>query len=156
MISLQKQIDQNPSPNTPELNNLINGELVPLLESLSKGLEGVLGKKDGEIAKCQDSIQKLLQKHVGVSANLSTIEAAEKRRIKGLQGDFKGHLRKVVVEGLGSLQDSIASIAHSLVQTEIDSKVAELRGLNTNPVLLKHIILWQMRLFLNPELAFKA
>lgn len=156
LIEFQTQLDGKPSPNSPELNQLILSDLASPIKELTDVLKAFIQNPGQKLAECKEKLRALEEVQARLSVMLSRIEEAEKTRVLGMHAGIEGIVRSRIAESFHPLKDAAKQTAHTIVQWETDNKVDELRGVYKNKTLVKHALLWQMRLYLNPELAFRA
>jgi hypothetical protein len=165
MKDFQLRLDAHPSPNSPEFNQFILKELVPAIKALTDELTALMIKHNNPheslanvlqtLQRCKNRLRDLAEKHVKVRLELGKIEEAEKNRVMGMHSGIQGVVVAALSESLPALKHTAKEVAHGIVQWQTDQKVDQARDIYKNRPLIKHAILWQMRLFLNPELAFK-
>ena len=153
MTEFQSQIDLKPSPNSPELSRLIDKELREPLQKITTSLTKLIEDRTNENLKsCIDLIEELdISK---IHLQLVRIEKAEVNRVMGMQSGIEGVVRKKLAEGIFQVKEITKGIAHQVVEWQTEDKLEKAQGLYKNPTLIKHGILWQMRLYLDPSLAF--
>ncbi len=153
MTDFQTKLDSKASPNSPELNQFILIKLNEPLLDLTDALTTYIKNPETGIETCTEALNALKQVQIEGHAILNKIEEAEKSRVMGQHTGFEGFVRKKFGESFNPLKDQTKNIAHAGVQYETDNKIDELRAMYKNKILVKHMALWQMRLYLNPELA---
>ncbi len=158
MRELQISLDNNASPHSPELNDRISYFLAPNLKQLTERLTAFIQNPNNEevLQECMHALEKLEEIQVKLHIELSKLEESEKNRVIGMQVGVQGIVNTNMVDMISRLKEGAKNIAHTAVQVEIKNKVEQLQNINKNKIVVKHLLLWQMRLFLNPELAFKV
>jgi hypothetical protein len=146
MVQFQTNLDANPSPSSSELNTLIGEQLVPVLGQLTGAVQSFISSNIKNPLASKQAILALEQLQAQLSMSLAKIEEREKERVIGLDKGAVGVVQSKIIGALAPLKNAVKSGTHGLVQWEINNKVEQLRNISNNKELVKHLILWQMRL----------
>lgn len=146
-IAKQSNIDQERIPNDLKLNLFIRTDLHPILEELTPELMHFIGRREGRpeaIVRIQALLKRLEDKLIEKRESFNKIKRAEQSRVEGMRKGFGGFVQAAVDVGKGLVHDQVTPYAQRILNGQIRGLADKSRGLYQNPVLVKHIIRYQM------------
>ncbi len=145
----QEQLDKNPSPNAPELNILFNRHMTAPIQALTKEMTQFVTQRNNKKA-CKEAIARLKESLGRARQKLGQIESNEAHHLQRLHKGPTGIALTSIEKFMRVVREAVKSPAQALVKDRVRVMSAGARKLYQNPLMIKHLILWQMRNFLDP------
>ena len=143
LTAKQSRMDGHPTPNTPELNKLINIHITPSLEALTGALDQFLHSQDNQEA-CLEILTNFETRLRRVPRPLRKIQHAEETRIMGMHSGISGIVLTALEKLQLALKDGAKKPARALIHGRVSAMTARARNLYNNDVFLRHVAVCQL------------